>query len=171
MGISGLLPLLSDISNRRKVDVFLGKKVGIDASTWLHKGAYGCAADLARGKQTDGYLRYFMRYIDMLKHYEVEPVVVFDGAPLPMKKLTNDRCPPRQYGWLVDFTRRERRHSLQLGSAHAWHPDLTRWDAGAVETAAPPRPGAISSGRPATNPARRRSTRSASASPTRCERP
>ena len=91
MGISGLLPLLSDAAKKGRVDIFRGKTVGIDASTWLHKGAYGCATALARGEDTDSFLRYFMHYINLLRHHEVVPYVVFDGAPLPMKKLTNDR--------------------------------------------------------------------------------
>ena len=92
MGISGLLPLLSECTTKdAHVKKYRGQKVGIDASTWLHKGAYGCATQLARGIPTDSFLRYFMHYVDMLVFYGVTPVVVFDGAPLPMKKLTNDR--------------------------------------------------------------------------------
>ena len=93
MGISGLLPLLKG-GCTKKADIgscYRGQTVGVDASTWLHRGAYGCARELALGKDCDSYVRYFMRLIAMLKHNGIKPYVVFDGAPLPAKALTNRR--------------------------------------------------------------------------------
>ena len=95
MGITGLLPLLKGGDcTRAATDIghcYKGKTVGIDASTWLHRGAYGCARELALGLKCDSYVRYFMRLIDMLQHKQITPYVVFDGSPLPAKMLTNDR--------------------------------------------------------------------------------
>lgn len=31
---------------------YRGKTLGIDAYVWLHRGAYGCAQDLAMGRPT-----------------------------------------------------------------------------------------------------------------------
>jgi exonuclease-1 len=93
MGISGLLPLLKG-GCARKTEIgrcYKGQTVGIDASTWLHRGAYGCARELALGKECSTYVRYFMRLVAMLKHNGIKPYVVFDGAPLPAKALTNQR--------------------------------------------------------------------------------
>ena len=41
-------------------------QVGVDASTWLHRGAYGCARELALGKQCDSYVRYALRRMALL---------------------------------------------------------------------------------------------------------
>ena len=75
MGISGLLPLLKG-GCTRKTEIgscYKGQTVGIDASTWLHRGAYGCARELALGKDCSSYVRYFMRLIAMLKHNGIKP--------------------------------------------------------------------------------------------------
>lgn len=53
MGISGLLPVLKSITRHEHVSKYCGKKVAIDGYSWLHKGAYGCATDLAEGVDTD----------------------------------------------------------------------------------------------------------------------
>lgn len=55
MGIAGLLPLLRDIHTNTHVDQYKGRTLGVDAYVWLHKGAYGCAMDIALGKPTTKY--------------------------------------------------------------------------------------------------------------------
>ena len=55
MGIQGLLPFLKDIHERISVSEYAGQTVAIDAYCWLHKGAYGCALQLAQGTKTDLY--------------------------------------------------------------------------------------------------------------------
>ncbi|GAA5826340.1 hypothetical protein JCM3770_000129, partial [Rhodotorula araucariae] len=57
---------------------------------WLHRGAYGCAEDLAMGRPTLKYVNYAMHRVRMLKHYGVTPVLVFDGGLLPSKMVTED---------------------------------------------------------------------------------
>jgi exonuclease-1 len=52
MGISGLLPMLKDIQEVVHVKDYNGKTVGIDAYVWLHRGAYGCAEDIATGRNS-----------------------------------------------------------------------------------------------------------------------
>lgn len=91
MGINGLLPVLKPICDRRSISSFAGLRVGVDASSWLHKGAFGCAAELCRDLPTRRYVEYCMHRTRMLLHYGVVPVLVFDGAPLPMKAVTNGR--------------------------------------------------------------------------------
>lgn len=81
MGISGLLPLLKDSQVRllpkpyfaRRSDwtwlltdntsqeeihisKYKGKTLGVDAYVWLHRGAYGCAQQLALGQPTTRYV-------------------------------------------------------------------------------------------------------------------
>lgn len=52
---------------------------------WLHRGAYGCAQELATGQPTLKYVNYALDKIRMLRHYKVTPYIVFDGSALPSK--------------------------------------------------------------------------------------
>ncbi|GAB0491288.1 hypothetical protein MMPV_002540 [Pyropia vietnamensis] len=89
MGVSGLLPVLRPITERVNVSSFRGRRVGVDGFAWLHRGGYACALELATGAPTSGYLTHFLHHVNLLRHHGVIPVVVFDGAPLPMKADTN----------------------------------------------------------------------------------
>lgn len=89
MGVSGLLPVLRPITERVNVASFRGRRVGVDGFAWLHRGGYSCALELATGAPTSGYLTHFLHRVNLLLHHGVIPVVVFDGAPLPMKADTN----------------------------------------------------------------------------------
>lgn len=57
--------------------------------------AYSCSMELCLNTEGDKklqFLNYFMHRIDMLRHYKVTPVVVFDGGSIPCKAATeNDR--------------------------------------------------------------------------------
>lgn len=88
MGISGLLPLLKPIQTHKHLSEFSGQTIAVDAYVWLHKGAYGCAPELATGKRTTKYVEYAMHRVRLLRHYHIEPYIVFDGGPLPAKKGT-----------------------------------------------------------------------------------
>lgn len=55
--------------------------------------AYSCSMELSldmEGEKKYQFLRYFMHRINMLKHYKVTPVVVFDGGNTPCKAATED---------------------------------------------------------------------------------
>ncbi|ORX70255.1 PIN domain-like protein [Linderina pennispora] len=88
MGISGLLPLLRETQEKGHIEQFAGQTVGIDSYIWLYRGAFSCAADLALGKPTTKYIAHFMSRAKMLRHYNVEPLFVFDGGLLPSKECT-----------------------------------------------------------------------------------
>ncbi|GAA5849498.1 hypothetical protein JCM8547_000473 [Rhodosporidiobolus lusitaniae] len=90
MGIGGLLPLLKEIQNPSHVRDWKGKTVAVDGYVWLHRGAYGCAEDLALGRKTVKYVNYAMHRVRMLKYYGVTPMLVFDGGLLPSKMGTED---------------------------------------------------------------------------------
>lgn len=53
MGIPGLLPLLKDITNKRHIKDFAGKRAAIDGYGWLYKGAYSCAREICEDVPTD----------------------------------------------------------------------------------------------------------------------
>ncbi|KAF8025194.1 hypothetical protein BT93_F2134 [Corymbia citriodora subsp. variegata] len=93
MGIKDLLRFMKPYIEPVHIKKFAGERVGIDAYSWLHKGAYSCSMELCLN--TDGakklqYLNYFMHRINLLRHYEVTPVVVFDGGSIPCKAATED---------------------------------------------------------------------------------
>ncbi|KAI3443303.1 uncharacterized protein J3R85_000234 [Psidium guajava] len=93
MGIKDLLRFMKPYSEPIHIKKFAGKRVGIDAYSWLHKGAYSCSMELCLnidGAKKLQYLSYFVHRINLLRHYEVTPVVVFDGGSIPCKAATED---------------------------------------------------------------------------------
>ncbi|KAK3385078.1 hypothetical protein B0H63DRAFT_494263 [Podospora didyma] len=90
MGITGLLPLLKSIHRPTELKKYAGETFGIDGYGWLHRGAIGCAVELAQGKQTRKYVDFAMHRVRMFKHYGVTPYVVFDGDYLPSKAKTEE---------------------------------------------------------------------------------
>ena len=74
-----------------KVHSVLGQTFAIDVYCFLHKGAFGCAEQLVQGKPTDGYIKYVMKYVNLLLYHDIKPILVFDGRNLPSKvnKISN----------------------------------------------------------------------------------
>ncbi|XP_056175529.1 exonuclease 1 isoform X2 [Syzygium oleosum] len=85
MGIQGLLPLLKSIMAPVHVRELEGCSVAVDTYSWLHKGALSCSRELCNGLPTTRHIEYCMRRVNLLRHYGVKPVLVFDGGLLPMK--------------------------------------------------------------------------------------
>lgn len=52
MGIPSLLQNLRSIESFTSISKYAGTTVGIDAYSWLHKGASTCVASLVRNKET-----------------------------------------------------------------------------------------------------------------------
>ncbi|PKI59996.1 hypothetical protein CRG98_019584 [Punica granatum] len=55
--------------------------------------AYSCSMELCLNSEGDKklqFLNYFMHRIQLLRHYKVTPVVVFDGGSIPCKAATED---------------------------------------------------------------------------------
>ncbi|KAM8738022.1 exonuclease 1 [Acanthopagrus schlegelii] len=103
MGISGLLQFIKDAAEPINVKKYKGQSVAVDTYCWLHKGAFSCAEKLAKGEPTDQYVRYCMKFVDLLLTLRVKPILVFDGRNLPSKQA-------------VEKSRRERREAnLQKG--------------------------------------------------------
>ncbi|WJX53294.1 hypothetical protein P8452_39306 [Trifolium repens] len=85
MGIHGLLPLLKSIMIPIHIKDLHGCSVAIDTYSWLHKGALSCSTDLCKGIPTSRHIEYCMHRVNLLRHYGVKPILVFDGGLLPMK--------------------------------------------------------------------------------------
>ncbi|XP_058102596.1 exonuclease 1 [Magnolia sinica] len=93
MGIQNLLRFMKPFIESIHIKKYAGKRVGIDAYSWLHKGAYSCSMELclsSGGDAASRYLQYFMHRINLLRHHKITPVVVFDGGNLPCKSVTED---------------------------------------------------------------------------------
>ncbi|KAJ8773078.1 hypothetical protein K2173_028255 [Erythroxylum novogranatense] len=91
MGIKDLLKFMKPYIEPIHIKKYAGKRVGIDAYSWLHKGAYSCSMEIcldANSEKKLRYLDYFMHRINLLKHYNITPVVVFDGGSIPCKAAT-----------------------------------------------------------------------------------
>jgi len=87
MGIKGLLLAVNDTFQRKHLREFANKTAAIDGYAWLHKGCFTCAKQLACGERTDAYVKYFVKRLDQLLHFQVQPYVVFDGGYLPSKAV------------------------------------------------------------------------------------
>ncbi|PON54615.1 Exonuclease [Parasponia andersonii] len=85
MGIQGLLPLLKSIMVPIHIKDLEGSCVAVDTYSWLHKGALSCSKELCKGLPTSRHIEYCMHRVNLLRHYGVKPILVFDGGLLPMK--------------------------------------------------------------------------------------
>ncbi|KAJ1614767.1 exonuclease i/din7p-like [Cryptosporidium canis] len=90
MGIQGLLPSVDSVSKWCKIDVFKGRRVAIDTYGWLHRSVANCAENIVLGKPTRAHINYCVDRIKTLQEKGIIPVCVFDGATLPMKKVTEE---------------------------------------------------------------------------------
>lgn len=82
MGIDGLHPVLRPYLTTIDLSIYSGKRVGCDASAWLHRGSVGCATELAQGTKPwlerglhPPYVDFCLRMLEMLRCKGVRPVV------------------------------------------------------------------------------------------------
>ncbi|XP_078442177.1 5'-3' exonuclease family protein isoform X2 [Wolffia australiana] len=85
MGIQGLLPMLKSIMMPVHIRDLSGQSVAVDTYSWLHKGAFSCSREICKGLPTSRYVDYCMHRVNLLRHFGVKPILVFDGGLLPMK--------------------------------------------------------------------------------------
>ncbi|KAJ9565784.1 hypothetical protein OSB04_001750 [Centaurea solstitialis] len=85
MGIQGLLPLLKSIMVPIHIKDLEGCSVAVDTYSWLHKGALSCSKELCNSLPTSKHVDYCMHRVNLLRHYGIKPILVFDGGHLPMK--------------------------------------------------------------------------------------
>ncbi|XP_019850771.1 PREDICTED: exonuclease 1-like [Amphimedon queenslandica] len=92
MGIKNLLPFLQGAQRDVHLASFRGKTAAVDAYCWLHRGAYSCPFELQLAKkekiQNLPLLNFCMKRVNLLRQYDINPILVFDGANLPMKHDT-----------------------------------------------------------------------------------
>ncbi|KAJ2496479.1 Rad2 nuclease [Coemansia sp. RSA 1972] len=107
MGITGLLPLLSEAQRKGHIKEFSGQTVGIDSYIWLYKGAFSCAVEIGLNQPTTKYISFFMTRAHMLRHHGIDPLFVFDGGMLPSKRIT-------------ETSRHERRAARRARAMELW---------------------------------------------------
>lgn len=90
MGISGLLRVLKDGMERKQLESFRGQVAAVDALGWLHRGTYCCSTEICIEGDWSKCISYCMKRVDMLRHFGITPLMVFDGDNLPMKRLTEE---------------------------------------------------------------------------------
>lgn len=88
MGVTGLLQHLKEIQDSTSLSKYKGKTLAVDTYGWLHRGLISCAQELCQDVPTKKYVNSVMKKVDMLRHFGVEPYLVFDGAYLPTKAET-----------------------------------------------------------------------------------
>uniref|UniRef100_A0A914V9W4 Exonuclease 1 n=1 Tax=Plectus sambesii TaxID=2011161 RepID=A0A914V9W4_9BILA len=90
MGIGGLIPFVEKACRKGIIKEFQGKSIAVDVSCLLHKGSVYCMDKLAQGQETDFYVAYVLKYVQMLLMHHCHVVMVFDGRSVPAKKGIND---------------------------------------------------------------------------------
>nr|XP_002130214.1 exonuclease 1 [Ciona intestinalis] len=91
MGIQGLLKFIKDATEDIHIREYANQTVAVDTYCWLHRGSFACAEKLAKKEKTDQYVKYCMKYLDMLQVHKVKPILVFDGCRLPSKELVEQQ--------------------------------------------------------------------------------
>ena len=89
MGIPSLLRALTSATTQTHISALAGQRVAVDTYVWLHKGAYSCSEALIHGLPTQAYVEYVLRRVDLLRHFNIDVTLVFDGGALPAKEHTN----------------------------------------------------------------------------------
>lgn len=96
MGIKNLLVTLKDIQVKQKLEDLRGKKVAVDGYSWLHKAVYKCGYDIVVNGDYTKFLESFMNKVVVLKSYNIDIVIVYDGDRLPSKDGTNEERASRR---------------------------------------------------------------------------
>ncbi|KFG63855.1 XPG N-terminal domain-containing protein, partial [Toxoplasma gondii RUB] len=91
MGIQNLLKFLKPLAQPAHISEFAGQTVGVDAMSWLHRGAIACAVELIKQEESDKFLRFVIHMIMLFKYHRVEPLLVFDGAKIPAKAAEDEK--------------------------------------------------------------------------------
>ncbi|CAD8173161.1 unnamed protein product [Paramecium pentaurelia] len=88
MGIDSLLKALKSVTKPKHISEYQNKKIAVDTYCWLHKGIFLCAQELSDGRETNEHINYCLKKVELLKKYNITVIMVFDGAKLPSKKIT-----------------------------------------------------------------------------------
>ncbi|CAI2387272.1 unnamed protein product [Moneuplotes crassus] len=125
MGIKDLLKQLDEVKKNQSISVCKGKKIGVDAYCWLHKGTYNCSKEVINGKSYDKVVRYCNKRIDLMISKGVIPVIVFDGGKLLAKKKTEEERQETRNQKLQEAIRYEKTTGLCCSKKYDQAVDVT----------------------------------------------
>nr|CAB3224708.1 exonuclease 1-like [Phallusia mammillata] len=91
MGIQGLHRFVRDAVDDIHIKKYAGKQIAVDTYCWIHRGCFACADKLAKKEKTDQYVKYCLKYVEMLEKYKIKPILVFDGCHLPSKSQVEEQ--------------------------------------------------------------------------------
>ena len=90
MGITGLLPLLKDITYDVHLRSFSGKVAAIDVYCWLHKTVIFCVEEIILGIETTRYVSTFRSYMCLREDVsKYRPEVYKSENTKILKKINN----------------------------------------------------------------------------------
>ena len=97
MGIPKLLKILSDVTTRKPLSTYRGKRAGVDGYTWLHRSLY-CIGDgiLQNPIDISRCINFFIKKLQLLLKNQITPIIIFDGDKLPMKNTEEDKRETRR---------------------------------------------------------------------------
>ena len=97
MGIPKLLKILSDVTTRKSLSTYRGKRAGVDGYTWLHRSLY-CIGDgiLQNPIDISRCINFFIKKLQLLLKNQITPIIIFDGDKLPMKNTEEDKRETRR---------------------------------------------------------------------------
>lgn len=90
MGIKNLFTLLEGIIKPGNIKDFVGKTIGIDGYSWLHKAVYLQGHNLVVQNDKSGLFQKLANKVSLLSLNKIKIVLVFDGDKLPSKGKTED---------------------------------------------------------------------------------
>lgn len=91
MGITGLLPMLSNSIKKKPISKYKNKKIGIDGHCWLYQISNLIAEELYYGIETTRHLNILNYKLKALQKHNITPCFVFDGDSLESKEVTNNK--------------------------------------------------------------------------------
>ena len=96
MGVQGLMELLKPYGRVVDLKKYAGRRVGVDAMVWLHRGAIPRARELIEepaaywADKPKPHVSYVQGQLSMLHRAGIVPVLVFDGLDQPSKAGTQE---------------------------------------------------------------------------------
>lgn len=97
MGVPKLKYTVNGILCLFDIKRFFGKNCAVDISSWLSKSIYVYKnTDFCDARDTTLYIDYCVKKLMSLKAMNINPIVVFDGAKVPAKKMTHDNRSERK---------------------------------------------------------------------------
>ncbi|KNB42296.1 exonuclease 1 [Blastocystis sp. subtype 4] len=78
------------IQRTKSLADYRGKRVAVDIMCWLHRGSISCAREIFLYNDSTKLTDYCISRLEELINNGITPYVVFDGANLPNKQITDD---------------------------------------------------------------------------------